>query len=57
MDSSNPDSKSIKGLKAEAVRVDYDANRIDELIEQSRRQLATLVPISDRLQPAAMWRW
>ena len=43
-----PTLKSIKGLKAEAVRVDYDANRIDELIEQSRRQLATLVPISDR---------
>ena len=43
-----PTLKSIQGLKAEAVRVDYDANRIDELIEQSRRQLATLVPISDR---------
>jgi len=43
-----PTLKSIKGLKAEAVRVDYDANRIDELIEQSRRQLAALVPVSDR---------
>ena len=43
-----PSLKSTKGLKAEAEAVAYDAGRVDELIEQSRRQLATLVPVEKR---------
>ncbi|MEB3263033.1 MAG: trigger factor [Synechococcus sp.] len=46
-----PTLKATKGLKAEAESVSFDPARIDELIEQSRRQLATLVPVEDR--PAA----
>ena len=47
----SPKLKSTKGLKAEAEPVTFDPSRIDELIEQSRKQLATLVPIENR--PAA----
>jgi trigger factor len=43
-----PSLKTTKGLKAEAETVAYDAARVDELIEQSRRQLATLVPVEKR---------
>ena len=43
-----PKLKATKGLKAEAEAVSYDPNRVDELIEQSRRQLATLVPVDNR---------
>jgi trigger factor len=43
-----PSLKSTKGLKAEAEAVSFDAARVDELIEQSRRQLATLVPVEKR---------
>ncbi|MBM5807029.1 MAG: trigger factor [Cyanobacteria bacterium M_surface_10_m2_179] len=43
-----PSLKSTKGLKAEAESVNFDAARVDELIEQSRRQLATLVPVEKR---------
>jgi trigger factor len=43
-----PSLKSTKGLKAEAESVSFDAARVDELIEQSRRQLATLVPVEKR---------
>jgi len=43
-----PTLKTTKGLKAEAEEVQFDPARVDELLEQSRRQLATLVPISDR---------
>ncbi|WP_341880325.1 trigger factor [Synechococcus sp. UW140] len=43
-----PKLKTTKGLKAEAQEVLYNPERIDELLEQSRKQLATLVPISDR---------
>ncbi len=46
-----PSLKATKGLKAEAESVGFDPARVDELIEQSRRQLATLVPVEDR--PAA----
>ena len=46
-----PRLRSTKGLKAEAESVSFDATRVDELLEQSRRQLATLVPVEDR--PAA----
>ncbi|MEB3235898.1 MAG: trigger factor [Cyanobacteriota bacterium] len=43
-----PKLKATKGLKAEAEAVSYDPSRVDELIEQSRRQLATLVPVDNR---------
>ena len=43
-----PMLKSTKGLSAEAESVAYDPARVDELLDQSRRQLATLVPVSDR---------
>jgi trigger factor len=46
-----PTLKKTKGLKAEAEAVHFEPERIDELIEQSRRQLATLVPVEGR--PAA----
>ena len=44
-----PSLKATKGLQAEVEKVDYDPARVDELIEQSRRQLATLVPVEDRV--------
>lgn len=47
----SPKLKNTKGLKAETEPVTFDPSRIDELIEQSRKQLATLVPIENR--PAA----
>ncbi len=43
-----PSLQQTKGLKAEAEEVSFDPARVDELIEQSRRQLATLVPVDDR---------
>ena len=43
-----PKLKATKGLKAEAEAINFDPARIDELIEQSRKQLATLVPVEDR---------
>jgi trigger factor len=43
-----PSLKATKGLKAEAESVSYDPARVDELLEQSRRQLATLVPVEKR---------
>jgi trigger factor len=46
-----PTLKATKGLKAEAEPVSYDPARVDDLLEQSRRQLATLVPVEGR--PAA----
>lgn len=46
-----PKLKATKGLVAEAEAVAYDPARVDELIEQSRKQLATLVPVEGR--PAA----
>jgi trigger factor len=46
-----PALKKTRGLQAEAEAVSFEPARIDELIEQSRRQLATLVPVEDR--PAA----
>ena len=42
---------TTKGLVAEAEPIEFDPARVDELIEQSRRQLAALVPVEDR--PAA----
>lgn len=46
-----PSLKTTTGLTAEAEAVSFDPARIDELIEQSRRQRATLVPVEGR--PAA----
>ncbi|WP_216904243.1 trigger factor [Synechococcus sp. CCY 9618] len=43
-----PSLRSTRGLTAEAEPVPFDPARVDELIEQSRRQLATLVPVEDR---------
>lgn len=47
-----PTLKTTKGLKAEAISVAFDPAKVDELLEQSRRQLAALVPVEGR--PAAM---
>ena len=44
----SPSLKATKGLKAEAESVSFDPARVDELLEQSRRQLATLVPVEGR---------
>ena len=44
----SPSLKATKGLKAEAEAISYDPARVDELIEQSRKQLATLVPVEGR---------
>ncbi|KZR91682.1 Trigger factor [Synechococcus sp. MIT S9509] len=43
-----PKLKSTKGLKAEAENVSYDPARVDEMLEDSRRQLATVVPVEGR---------
>ena len=48
-----PTLKATKGLKAEAESVSYDPARVDELIEQSRKQLAALVPVEGRAAQAA----
>ncbi|MFN4865815.1 MAG: trigger factor [Cyanobium sp.] len=47
----SPSLKKTQGLKAEAETIVYDPARVDELLDQSRKQLATLVPVDDR--PAA----
>jgi trigger factor len=44
----SPILKKTKGLQAEAEAISHDPARVDELIEQSRKQLATLVPVDDR---------
>ncbi|MBM5803717.1 MAG: trigger factor [Cyanobacteria bacterium K_DeepCast_35m_m2_155] len=44
----SPKLKTTKGLKAEAETVSYDTARVDELLEQSRKQMATLVPVDNR---------
>ena len=43
-----PTLKATKGLKAEAESVSFDAGKVDEMLEQSRRQLATVVPVEGR---------
>ena len=43
-----PTLKSTKGLKAEFETVAYDASRVDAMIEESRKQLATVVPVEGR---------
>jgi trigger factor len=47
-----PTLRTTKGLTAEAVPVAFDPARVDEILEQSRRQLAAVVPVEGR--PAAM---
>ena len=44
----NPTLRKTKGFTAEAESVQYDPDKVDELIEESRKQLATLIPINDR---------
>ena len=43
-----PKLKNTKGLKAEYEAVAYDASRVDSMIEDSRKQLATVVPVEGR---------
>ena len=47
-----PSLKTTKGLKAEAIPVAFDPARVDEVLEESRRRLAALVPVEGR--PAAL---
>ena len=43
-----PRLKNTKGLKAEFETVAYDASQVDAMIEDSRKQLATVVPVEGR---------
>ena len=43
-----PTLKKSTGLTAEVETLNFDPKKVDELIEQSRSQLATKVPVSDR---------
>jgi trigger factor len=43
-----PTLRSTRGLEATVEAVPADPGRVDELIEQSRRQMATLVPVEGR---------
>ncbi len=43
-----PKLKKVKGLQAEAEVIAFDPLKVDELIEESRKQLATLVPVEKR---------
>jgi len=43
-----PTLKKSSGLTAEIENLIFDPKKVDELIEQSRAQLATKVPVSDR---------
>ena len=43
-----PKLKSTKGLKAEFEAVSYDASQVDAMLEDSRKQLATVVPVEGR---------
>ncbi|WP_269621989.1 trigger factor [Prochlorococcus marinus] len=46
--SPTPKLKTTKGLTAEVEPIKFNTNKVDELIEQSRKQLATVVPIDNR---------
>lgn len=46
--SPTPTLKTTKGLKAEAESVTFDPNKVEEMLEQSRREMATLVPVEGR---------
>jgi len=43
-----PKLKTTKGLEAIAEVVTYDPKQVEELIKQSQKQLATLVPVENR---------
>ncbi|WP_413389372.1 trigger factor [Prochlorococcus marinus] len=43
-----PTLKKSSGLTAEVENLIFDPKKVDELIEQSRAQLATKIPVSDR---------
>ncbi|WP_413683468.1 trigger factor [Prochlorococcus sp. MIT 1011] len=43
-----PTLKKSSGLTAEVETLSFEPKKVDELIEQSRAQLATKVPVSDR---------
>jgi trigger factor len=43
-----PTLRSTRGLEATVESIPADPGRVDELIEQSRRQMATLVPVEGR---------
>ncbi len=43
-----PKLKVTEGLTAEIETISFDKSKIDELIEQSRKELATLIPIDNR---------
>ena len=43
-----PTLKKSTGLTAEVETLNFDPKKVDELIDQSRSQLATKVPVSDR---------
>jgi trigger factor len=47
-----PTLRTTRGLAVEAEAVAFDPARVDELLDQSRRQLATLVPVDDRAAAA-----
>lgn len=47
-----PRLKTTRGLSAEVEALAFDPGQVDDLIEQSRRRLATLVPVEGR--PAAL---
>ena len=43
-----PKLKTTKGLKAEFETVAYDPSRVDTMLEDSRKQMATVVPVEGR---------
>ena len=43
-----PKLKTTKGLEAKSVLVSFDPAKVEELIQQSQKQLATIVPIENR---------
>ncbi|MEB3158027.1 MAG: trigger factor [Synechococcus sp.] len=43
-----PKLKTTKGLKAEFETVAYDPSKVDAMLEDSRKQLATVVPVEGR---------
>ncbi len=43
-----PTLKATKGLTAEAEVIKFEKSKVDELIEQSRKQLATVLPVENR---------
>ncbi len=44
----SPKLITTEGLEAEAKKETFDKKKVDELIDQSRKQLATLIPVENR---------